>query len=259
MSLAISILRRAESKGASIRSSFGSLGGRRLAVLGGFVLVTIAGGLLALSRSPLFGVRTVEVLGADPLPTARVRALADVARGADLLWLDLPAIEARIETDPWVERATLTRGLPWTLRVTIRERRPVAVLRTAAGSDGLVAADGTLLGRARPNADLPRLVFPAAQLGRGEATSENVSALARVVRWLPSDVRPDVETLGFMQDGSILLSVRGGPRVRFGAAEDLRAKGRSLRRVLGWARHQDVAVDEISLVSPGAPAVSLSA
>lgn len=245
--MAISILHRAD----VVRSSGRTVGGRRLAVLGCFVVVTIAGGALALSRSALFAVRTIEVIGVEHLSPDRIRALADVRRGAALLWMDIAAVESRVEQTPWVADAMVDRVLPWTLSIRVRERAPVAVVSTS-GPEVLVAPDGTLLGRARPNVPLPRLILPAS------TASSGVARLARVVRWLPAAVRPGVESLRLRDGGSVVLTIAGGPTVEFGAVDDLRAKGQALRHVLAWVRRQDVSVDRISLVSPGAPAVSLS-
>jgi cell division protein FtsQ len=256
--LAISILQRADATWSSVRDSWRTLGGRRIAVLAGFVLITIAGALLALSRSPLFGIRDIEVRGTERLSADRIRALADVDPSGDLLWLNLAEVESHIEREPWIAGATVERVLPWTLVIRVKEQTAVAVVRTPAG-DALVAADGTLLGRARPRVDLPRLVVPAAQLIRGQSPSAAVSSLARVVRWLPDAIRRSVESLGLYTDGSVVLQIAGGPAVEFGAVDDLRAKAQSLRRVLSWVQRQRVEVGEISLVSPGAPAVSLSA
>ncbi len=225
-------------------------------MLAAFVAVTVAGGLLALSRSPLFDVREIDVIGVAHLSADRVRELAGVDRGAGLLWLDLDQVEARVEEDPWVARSTVERVLPSTLAISIAERVPVAVVRTSDGEQ-LVAADGMLLGRPRGRVELPRLVLPPTQLSRADAVVA-VASLALVARWLPADVRGSVETVGMRGDGSVVLTMAGGPSVRFGALEDLRAKGLALREVLSWMRRRGVDVTEISLVSPGAPAVSLS-
>lgn len=256
--MAIWIVSRGRSVWSSLWSRGRSIGGRRLAVLATFVLVTIGGGLLALSRSPLLAVRTIDVRGVERLSPDRVRGLADVDPGADLLWLDLPAVEARIEQGRWVADASVDRELPSTLAIRIAERVPVALVRTSAG-DTVVAGDGTLLGHARRGLRLPRLDLHAAQLGREDVAPSELSSLARVARWLPDAVRARVETLGLRGDGSVLLTIAGGPEVSFGSVDDLRAKGEALGEVLSWMRRHHLDVDEISLVSPAAPAVSLSA
>lgn len=230
------------------------LSASRLVVLAMLVIVTAAGTLVALTRSPLLELRRVEITGASRFTSAEIRRLASVRDHADLVWLDTGAIEDRLEGDPWIARATVSISLPWTLRIAVQERSPVAVARTSQ-DEVLLAADGTVLGPSEGAADLPRVLVPPTQLARGVRLP--VGAVARVVRSLPPSVRRDVATVSFRSDGSLILRLSDGPLLEYGAIADLRDKARAIRTVLRWVREEDATVRSVSVVSPNAPAVSL--
>ena len=72
-------------------------------------------------------VRNVVVLGRANTPDGLVRAAIGVSPGAPALGFSLADARTRIETLPWVERASVERRLPDTLVVRITERHPYAV------------------------------------------------------------------------------------------------------------------------------------
>lgn len=78
--------------------------------------------------------------------------------GHGFLALDLRQIQRRIEQQPWVASARVTRRWPGTLKVTIVEQQPAA----RWGEQGLLNARGELFieQAARVPAELPRLDGP---------------------------------------------------------------------------------------------------
>ena len=80
----------------------------------------------------------VEVKGSHFLSEGEVRELLGPAVGENILSLDIEALKARLRASPWVEDATVTRTLPDTVRVEIRERVPLAL----AEVDRLYLMDG---------------------------------------------------------------------------------------------------------------------
>jgi cell division protein FtsQ len=69
----------------------------------------------------------LEVRGSHFLSEGEVRELVGPAVGENILGLDIEALKARLRASPWVADATVTRALPDTLRVEIRERVPLAL------------------------------------------------------------------------------------------------------------------------------------
>ncbi|PYQ18481.1 MAG: hypothetical protein DMF81_24775, partial [Acidobacteria bacterium] len=80
----------------------------------------------------------VEVRGSHFLSEGEVRELLGPAVGENILGLDIEALKARLRASPWVAEASVSRTLPDTLRVEIREREPLAL----AEVDRLYLMDG---------------------------------------------------------------------------------------------------------------------
>ena len=66
--------------------------------------------------------RNVEVRGSRFLSEGEVRELLGPAVGENILGLDIDELKARLRASPWVADATVSRTLPDTLRVEVRER-----------------------------------------------------------------------------------------------------------------------------------------
>jgi cell division protein FtsQ len=69
----------------------------------------------------------LDVRGSHFLSEGEVRELIGPAVGENILGLDIEALKARLRASPWVADATVTRTLPDTVRVEIRERVPLAL------------------------------------------------------------------------------------------------------------------------------------
>ncbi|MDI1432567.1 MULTISPECIES: cell division protein FtsQ/DivIB [Polyangium] len=91
--------------------------------------------------SPRFAIRTVLVDGNRRLPAEQVAGAGGVTVGHNIFALDLETAGAAITTEPWVERAQVTRTLPSTVRITVVEREAWAVA-TIGGELYLVTRDG---------------------------------------------------------------------------------------------------------------------
>ena len=72
-------------------------------------------------------VERVDVRGSRFLSEGEVRELLGPAVGENILGLDIESLKARLRASPWVADATVSRTLPDTLRVDIRERLPLAL------------------------------------------------------------------------------------------------------------------------------------
>ena len=129
-------------------------------ILGALFLVAVImagawGARAAARQMAFFRVRTVEIRGVrylqpnDIVSRLRIDTIAS-------LWDDLEPYRQRVKKHPQVSDVTITRRMPGTLVVTIRENLPVALIQTSAG---LLPYDS--LGRqlpidpARTSLDLP--------------------------------------------------------------------------------------------------------
>lgn len=109
---------------------------RVAAIAGAVVLVGVAGPFL-LRRIPFFRIRRVEAVGVRYLdPDSVIAALGLGPR--QNLFDPLGAARERVERMPGVVQVTLDRRPPGTLRVTVVERRPTALV---SGRERMIALD----------------------------------------------------------------------------------------------------------------------
>jgi cell division protein FtsQ len=217
--------------------------------------VVLAFGLLAagfvLSRSSAFHVHHVEVAGAAHHSRADIVRLSGVTRATNALWLDEGAVERRLEQDPWIASATVSTSFPWTVHVQVVERTPAAVIDR--GSDRLlVATDGTPLGLAGRTSGLPLIVMPPA--GALEGAPPSLEPAARAVGGLPASILARVRQVIVSVDGTLEMRLVDGPRVEFGPATQIEAKGRAIASILAWSDEEGEPLATVNVVAPGAPA-----
>ena len=219
------------------------------------VLVLVAVGV-ALTRTSLFGARTINVRGAAHLTRSDVLRIAAITPGTNVFTFDAVAAERRLERDPWIADAVITKDLPSTLSVDIRERVAIAVVESG-GILRLVGADGALLDAALPRsaADLPQIA--SSEEGSPEPTTEGVRAAALAVAAMPPPLRRQVDVLSILADGQLRVDLRSGAQVAYGPAVELVEKAQALRALLDYAAAQGMALRSADVRVPSAPTVQL--
>jgi cell division protein FtsQ len=220
-------------------------------LLVGLAAIAATGGWV--TRTPLFTLRTLTVTGNHRLSDAQVARLAGLSRNTNVVWLRTGVLATRIQRDPWILQARVTRSLPGTVSVSIQERRPVAVLESGR-SLLLVSGDGVILGRASPSARLPSISVPGSTARIGARIPGSTAALV-VARSLPIALRGKVARITQSGHGSLSLTLRAGAVVLYGDATDADAKGRALNSLLFWAKARGVRPQSIDLRAPSAPAL----
>jgi cell division protein FtsQ len=199
--------------------------------------------------SPIFAARHVEVTGASSLTRGEVLRIAGVAPGTNLFWLRTGAVERRLERDRWVASAHVSRSLPGTLHVAIRERRPVAQVHVRHAFLA-VASDGTVLGRRRATLGLPTLTAAGSGRARLGRPARVVGAMSP---WLRSRVARVTETSG----GSIVVRLASSVVAYYGDATQVHRKGEALAAVVRWAIEGDHPLASINVQAPLAPTARL--
>jgi cell division protein FtsQ len=233
----------------------GAVRGRRLAVTLIAVPVVIAAASLVVSRSSLLHLRHLEVAGTTSLSRADVVRLAALSSSTNVLWFDAGAVERRLESDPWVATATVTRRLPGTIRISVVERAPVAMIRDGGGFT-MLAADGVALSWVEADPALPEIVVGAGSSARSENGPAEAAA-ARAIAGLDGGRGPAV-VRAVMAAGALSVELGGGIRVEFGEPIGIEAKAAAARRILRWATAQRAPVASVNVIAPDSPAVAFA-
>lgn len=227
--------------------------GRRLVATMIVASLTIAAGSLVVSRSSLLRLRHLEVVGTSSLTRAQVVRLAALSSSTNVLWFDAGAVERRLESDPWVATATVSRRVPGTIRISVVERAPVATIRTEVAFT-LLAADGVALGTVAADPMLPEIVvMTGSSLPEGNAPAQ---AAARAIAGLDGGRRPAV-VRAVVDAGALSVDLEGGTRVEFGDTTGIEAKTAAARQILRWATTQGASVASVNVTAPDSPAVTL--
>jgi cell division protein FtsQ len=97
----------------------------------GLVLLTV--GWWLLYQSKYFLVESVTIVGNSRLTAEQITGAAAVPVGNALMSLNTGAITEQLLTLPEIKIATVERGWPHTILITVTERTPIAVAQTATG------------------------------------------------------------------------------------------------------------------------------
>lgn len=220
------------------------------------VIVFVATGV-TLTRTSLFSARTITVRGVAHLTRSDILRIADIGSGTNVFTFDTAAAEHRLERDPWIADATITKDLPSTVSVDIHERVAVAVV-ASGGALRLVADDGVLLGTALPDlaSGLPHIA--SAEQGGPELTTDAVRAAARAAAAMAPPLRRQVDVVSVLADGQLRVDLRSGAQVAYGPAVDLVEKAQALGALLAYAASQGMTLSSADVRVPSAPTVQLA-
>ena len=103
------------------------------AIGGTIVAAGIAGGLgigahRYVTSSPRFDVQAIDVGGAHQLAEDDVITASGIGVGQNIFVVDTVAVRERLELEPWIASARVTRKLPSTIGIEIEEREAVALV-----------------------------------------------------------------------------------------------------------------------------------
>ncbi|MCK5352153.1 FtsQ-type POTRA domain-containing protein [bacterium] len=118
----------------------------RGAAAGALILGVLYGSYLGFGKVTeleSLSVRVIEVDGCQDVQPESIRRLTGVLKGDPLLKVDLKKVRQKVITHPWVKEATVVRELPDTLRISVKERIPRAVV--LGREFALVDAEGVVL------------------------------------------------------------------------------------------------------------------
>jgi cell division protein FtsQ len=219
------------------------------------LVLAVAAGFAAALRSPLLDVDDIRVAGGVHTSDEVILENLGLTIGSQLMDVDLRSAGEAVAVLPWVREVSLHRRLDGVVEVSISERTAVAAVGEAAEAY-LVDRTGQILAPAASDAalagSLVRLMGTPPGLGVGQTIGAGAS-----------DALILAERLGTLAPG-LVATVTGGDEVtatlvqggtvRFGRADRLEAKVRSLRTVL--ERVDLRCLGELDVRLPGSPVLT---
>lgn len=188
------------------------------------------------TTSPRFGLKDLRISGAHHHTADEIAELAGVSLGRNVVDLDLEAAREKLEADPWIERATITRRLPASVSIDVVERDAAAIVALPAGTY-LSTADGLLFKKLADGdpVDLPIVTGLTAEDAGGDR--EATAQLVRRALDLAKEIEHvglfggRVEELSVDREGGVTAVIgKRGMRVAFGRGP-FRAKVRSAAKI----------------------------
>lgn len=189
-------------------------------------LTVLAVAIWVVGFTGVLGVRQVTVTGVTALSADQVRAAAAVPDGRPLARVDTDGVAQRVRGLAGVEGVAVTRSWPGTLRITVTERRGVALV-DRGDALWLVDPDGVVFQRLSSHPKLPILRIP------GVAPDNDVARAAlTAVTALPPTLLAHVDEVRAPTPEQVTLYLAGKRTVRWGGAEDSAAKAQVLSALL---------------------------
>lgn len=216
-------------------------------------VAVVWGAWLGVSRSQLFEIERIDVTGNEQLAEAEVLASADVPEGATLLRIDEDAILDGLRANPWVAQADLSRRIPSTLRITVVERVPVALVDTGV-SFWYVDGDGRVIVESTPDTstvlpvvrDVPDFTAEPGVVSR----SENLRNALAVLRGISTSLASSVKVITAPTKNETTLLTATGVEIMIGEAVRLEEKSLVVEDILAERGEQVVFIDVRSVERP---------
>lgn len=248
---AVAVDPRFRARRIAVRKEAGRRRLKRLLVLVAVAAVALAGVLVL--RSPVLDVDEVTVAGAAHTPADEIRAAAGIGTGDPVLLADLDGAEAAVESLPWVAEAEVTRDLPGTVHVTVREREAVAVV-AGGGRAVLVDAGGRVLADAAAAQGTPfvQVVAEVPPPDAGGAVARELRTAIELAGRLRANPAGAVAAVHL--EPRLRLQLVDGATVELGDARELDAKVEAFRTV--HARVERSCLDVIDLTVPTHPVLT---
>lgn len=192
----------------------------RLAKIG-VLLTTLALAVFVITNTAYFRVQAIAVEGASKVAHEEIIAISGLSHGMHLASFKAGDVEAAVQAIPRIDRVSVRRMFPGTVRISVTEREPVAVL---PHHSGFLVLDG--VGRVIDYFVGGRIPWPVVT-GEDVSTavvgdfikSPRIIAGLRCVSSLTSPILARLSEVNVREDGEVTLFLLGGVRVLLGQAD----------------------------------------
>lgn len=202
----------------------------------GLTVAGLAAGVVSIYRSEVFLIEQVEIAGNQHLRADEITGVAAMPQGSTLLRFPGTEMKERLEADPWIEAATVTRDFPDTLVIRVVERIPVALVDRGDATFWLVDGDGYMITESAPDTETAMIVIRDVagldpQPGKKTLSEPLLNALA-VWAGMSDELRARVRAISAASIDKTALITTDDIEVFVGSAEDIETKDVVARRIL---------------------------
>lgn len=196
---------------------------------------------------PILAVAEVRIQGNQRLSAAAVRELAAVD-GENVLALNVPEVQQRLLTQPWITAIQVRRRLPAVVEVRVEERKAGAVWEAANGRF-LVATDGIILEPVFDPVDLPVVRDgDGVEVQPGQAVAHDPVALAyRLIQATPHAIGARVVAIEHRSADGLTVQTDNGWTAAIGDDANFERKLAVWRGVIDEVTKQGIAARFIDL------------
>lgn len=213
-----------------------------------FVLLVLAiafSGLFWLSQSGVFAIEEIIVEGNQTVQTEEIlQKTAPLLRGESLMQHSFADAAWAAESIPYVDSVEFERDFPHTIRILVREHRPLVYLKAADGKTFLLTADAVVLEDVgSPDSTWPVLATKepcAVETGSRAGCVDVVTGVEFVANIPVSFHERIVEVV--VDGGVVTFKTVSGATVRFGNLEDYALKFEVARQLIARTVKEGVPV-----------------
>jgi len=95
-----------------------------------------------ITQAEFFNIAQIEITGANHVTREEILTLADLNRDRNIFELNAALAEKQILSHPWIQSASIKRGLHAKLKIFIKEHEPLAIVRIRNTADILINIKG---------------------------------------------------------------------------------------------------------------------
>lgn len=233
-------LRRRERR-ESRRFSVAARRRRRVWLIAGSAVLGLALFVAVGVFTPIMGVRDIEIVGTSKVNVADVETQLSRFDGTPLALVSDGEVATALESFPLIERYSVERVPPHTLRVNIVERVPVISVKRGKKFAQYDPA-GVLVGSSKKRVK----GVPLAKGAVAQTESQAFAAAAAILRDMPEKLRNRVRGVSATSAENVTFTMKGGLEVIWGGVEDIQRKSMVLEAMLRALKKQQVELIDVS-------------
>ncbi|MFZ5647227.1 MAG: cell division protein FtsQ/DivIB [Bacillota bacterium] len=221
-----------------------------------FFLLVFLTAAYVLTRSSIFEVREIRVIGNTSLSRENIISVAGINPGENIFRIDLKAAAEKLKVVSLIKTVEMSRRLPSAVEIKVAERAACALLPVDTGfiqvdDEGVYIQKGDVGINQLPV--VTGIVFDLPQPGE-QIKSEKLDLAIGVIRGVSPELPPRLSEIYIEGDQAVVYTL-DGIQCRLGASADLKQKGEVLAKILEGLKTKGKRIEYIDLSHAASPVV----